>query len=140
TATAPGTAERPTWSAPGGAYPPAGPVPDLPGYSGLTPIGIGGMGAVYRAVQRGTDRVVAVKFVHPAWAADRGLLKRFENEAKALARVRHAGVVQVYEVGCDGGPPYFSMEYVPGGALGQRLPAGPVRPREAAQVMAAVAG
>ena len=137
TLTAPGTHERSTLSA--GAVAPA-PPPELPGYRDLTPVGVGGMGAVYRAVQRGTDRVVAVKFVHPAWAADRGLLQRFENEAKALAKVKHAGVVQVFEVGANGGPPYFSMEYVPGGTLGQRLRAGPVPPREAAAIMAAVAG
>ena len=141
TVTAPGTAELPTWSA-GTArpLPPTPPPPDLPGYTDLTPVGIGGMGAVYRAVQRGTDRVVAVKFVHPVWAADRGLLKRFENEAKALARVKHTGVVQVFEVGSDGGPPYFSMEYVPGGTLTKLIRAGPVAPRDAATIMAAVAG
>lgn len=62
TVAAPPTGERSTWSA-GDARPVryVPPSPDLPGYSDLTPIAVGGMGAVYRAVHRGTDRVVAVR-------------------------------------------------------------------------------
>lgn len=77
--------------------------------------------------------------MHPTWAADRGLLTRFDSEAKALARVKHAGVVQVFDTGNESGPPYIAMEFVPGGTLAQRVKAGPLPPREAATIMAAVA-
>jgi serine/threonine-protein kinase len=113
--------------------------PTLPNYDELTFVGIGGMGVVYRAVQRTTERVVAVKFLHGAGAFDPSLRIRFDTEARALARVRHPHIVQVYEVGEADGLPYFSMEYIPGGTLARRLRAEPFAARESARVVAGVA-
>jgi serine/threonine-protein kinase len=115
------------------------PAPILPNYEELTAIGVGGMGVVYRAVQRTTERVVAIKFLHGAGAFDPGLRIRFDTEARALARVRHPHIVQVYEVGVADGLAYFSMEFIPGGTLARRLRAEPFTARESARIVAGVA-
>ncbi len=81
-------------------------------------IGRGGMGAVYEAAQRDPERTVALKIMSP-WLVSRDALRRFADESRALARLRHPGIVQVYETGVwrahEGEPevPYFAMEFVP---------------------------
>ena len=107
-------------------------------YELLEEIGRGGYGVVYRARQISLQREVAVKMIlrgHLASPSDR---ERFRGEAEAAARLAHPGVVPVYEVGEIGGHPYFSMKYVRGRTLLQRLAEGPLPPRQAAQIMAAV--
>jgi serine/threonine-protein kinase len=116
------------------------PAPTLPGYDDLELIGTGGMGVVYRAVQRGTQRVVAIKFLHAGGALDRGLRARFAGEAHALARVDHPNIVRIHDAGEDSaGRPYFVMEYVPGGSVARLVRAGSADPREAARILAGVA-
>ena len=111
----------------------------LGGYDLVAELGRGGMGVVYKAVQRVADRVVAVK-VLPGWAAaDRVYAERFAAEVRALANVRHPSVIPVYEVGEADGRPYFSMEYAPNGTLAGKLKAGPLPPAEAAGVVAKLA-
>jgi tetratricopeptide (TPR) repeat protein len=80
-------------------------------------IGIGGMGAVYEAEQERPRRVVAIKLMR-AGVASSGALRRFEYEAQLLARLRHAGIAQVYEAGMHRtgngqATPYFAMEFIP---------------------------
>src|SRR5262249_7263063 len=65
--------------------------------------------------------------------ASEAALKRFRTEAEAAARLRHEGVVQVYDAGDDGGRPYFVMEYVEGGSLRDRLDGTPWAGDRAAQ-------
>jgi serine/threonine protein kinase len=62
--------------------------------------------------------------------------ERFAAEAQAAARLDHPGIVPVYEVGEVNGRPYFSMKYVSGTTLAQRLADGPLPPREAARLVA----
>ncbi|MFA5794138.1 MAG: tetratricopeptide repeat protein [Candidatus Brocadiia bacterium] len=74
-------------------------------------IGQGGMGAVYLAVDPALNRKVALKV---ATASDKTAVERFQREVQAVAKLRHANIVQVFEVGTIGKQPYFTMEYVDG--------------------------
>ena len=67
-------------------------------YEVIAVLGRGGMGEVYRAFDPRLEREVALKVLPPAVAANRDRLARFEREAKALAAVRHPGVVTVFSV------------------------------------------
>jgi tRNA A-37 threonylcarbamoyl transferase component Bud32/tetratricopeptide (TPR) repeat protein len=114
-----------------------GPLPNVPGYVLLGEVGRGGFGVVYRAEQTGLKRVVALKVLRGGAVADDAEIERFRAEAQAVARLQHPHIVQVYEVGeCasgDGGTlPFFALEYVEGGTLGDRLAGTPQPPLEAA--------
>jgi serine/threonine-protein kinase len=102
-------------------------------------LGRGGMGVVYRASQASLGREVAVKMILRGQLASQADRQRFEAEAQAAARLDHPGIVPVYEVGEINGRPYFSMKHVRGTTLAQRLTDGPLPPREAARILAAVA-
>jgi predicted Ser/Thr protein kinase len=102
-------------------------------------LGRGGMGVVYRAQQLSLAREVALKMILRGQLASQGDRERFEAEAQAAARLDHPGIVPVYEVGEIDGRPYFSMKHVRGTTLAQRLADGPLPPREAARILAAVA-
>jgi tetratricopeptide (TPR) repeat protein len=101
-----------------------GPTENLPekigGYRILGVLGRGGMGAVYRAQQEHPRRIVAFKVIRPGWASP-DLLRRFDVESKALGRLQHPGIAQIYEAGtADSGlgpQPYFAMEYIAGQTL-----------------------
>ncbi|HMN41113.1 MAG TPA: protein kinase [Phycisphaerales bacterium] len=85
-------------------------------------IGRGGMGIVYEAHQDEPARRVALKVIHPGMIG-RGLLRRFRQETRAMAQLRHPGIAQIYEAGTSidgqGAParPYFVMELVEGPTL-----------------------
>jgi hypothetical protein len=102
-------------------------------------IGRGGMGVVYRARQASLGRDVAVKMILRGNLASEADHERFAAEAQAAARLDHPGIVPVYEVGEVNGRPYFSMKYVSGTTLAQRLADGPLPPREAARLLSTVA-
>src|SRR5262245_39429816 len=102
-------------------------------------IGRGGMGVVYKARQVGLDRDVALKMILAGEYADPAALARFRREAENVARLQHPNVVQVYAVGEQGGVPFFSMEYVEGGSLAQKIAGQPAPARQAALWMEAVA-
>jgi hypothetical protein len=125
---------------PGGA--PA--FPAVPGYTILRQLAEGGMGRVYHARDRRLERDVALKVIRPErLSAD--LLARFHDEARAVARLDHPHIVQVYEVGeyapPEGGPavPFLALEYVPGGTLESRAGPTPLAPAEAARIVALLA-
>ena len=84
-------------------------------YRILRLLGEGGMGAVYEAEQEQPRRTVALKVIKSSWASP-SLLRRFEQESQALARLHHHGIAQVYEAGtADSGAgvqPFFAMEYI----------------------------
>lgn len=83
-------------------------------YEILEPLGHGGMGAIYKARQKQPQRVVVLKvMLHGRFASPRYRV-RFEREAQAVARLKHPGIVSVYEYGEVNGQPYFTMEYVEG--------------------------
>jgi serine/threonine-protein kinase len=77
-------------------------------------IGHGGMGAVYKARQRGLDRLVALKILPPEVGQDPSFSERFAREARALARLNHPNIVGVHDSGNAGGLYYLLMEYVDG--------------------------
>lgn len=89
----------------------------------LNLIGAGGMGAVYRARQRGLDRMVALKVLAPSMSSDPAFAERFAREARTLARLNHPNIVDVYDLGQAGPLYYFLMEFVDGLNLRQSLQA-----------------
>jgi eukaryotic-like serine/threonine-protein kinase len=108
-------------------------LPRLGGYEILRILGRGGMGVVYLARQVSLDRPVALKVMHQHWASDPGFLARFTREAYAAAQLVHHNIVQIYDIGEQGGVPFFSMEYVRGRTLTQVVKEqGPLDPAEAA--------
>jgi serine/threonine protein kinase len=93
----------------------------IPGYTILSEIHRGGQGAVYKAVQDGTRRTVAIKLMlRGAFAGDRERA-RFEREIRVLSQIRHPGVVSIYESGETDGRVYYVMEYVSGKPLDDYL-------------------
>ena len=80
-------------------------------------VGRGGMGVVYRAVQLGLDRVVALKVIAPELVDDDAVRERFLAEARAAAGVDHPNVIPVHEAGEDGGVAFIAMRFVAGSDL-----------------------
>ena len=109
------------------------------GYELVKVLGRGGMGVVYEARQLGLNRPVALKLIRAGALADDDELRRFQNEAEAVALLDHPGIVPIYEVGAHDGRSYFSMKLVPGGSLAERLEASRDDPRAAAVLVAEVA-
>jgi WD40 repeat protein/serine/threonine protein kinase len=120
--------------------PTKGVLPSIPGYEILSELGRGAMGVVYRSQQKSLDRIVALKMVLAGEHAGPQELARFRSEAAALARLQHPHIVQIHEVGAHDGRPYFSMEFVDGGSLAQRLDGAPLPAREAAGLVQTLAG
>ena len=108
-------------------------------YELLQELGRGGMGVVFRAEQISLHREVAVKMILRGQLASQADHDRFRSEAEAAARLDHPGIVPVYEVGEVDGRPYFSMKYIEGQTLAERLALGPLPPREAARILLDVA-
>ncbi len=108
--------------------------PEIPGYEVLQELGRGGMGVVYLARQSGLNRPVALKTLLPGAREP----ARFKTEARAVARLQHPNIVQVFDVGEWRPHPqaapvaYYSMEYCPGGNLDAALNGNPLQPRDAA--------
>jgi eukaryotic-like serine/threonine-protein kinase len=108
-------------------------------YEILGELGRGGMGVVYKARQKGLNRLVALKMLLAGAHADEHLRGRFRTEAESVAKLQHANIVQIYEVGEQDGMPYFSLEFVDGNSLSQKLGGNPQPPREAAQLLLVLA-
>jgi tetratricopeptide (TPR) repeat protein/predicted Ser/Thr protein kinase len=103
-------------------------------------LGRGGMGVVYEARQMTLNRPVALKVIRAGVLAGDDDLRRFQNEAEAVAMLDHPGIVPVYEVGEHGGQRYFSMKLVSGGSLAGRIDDYRDDPRAAAWLVAEAAG
>ena len=80
----------------------------------LESLGRGGMGRVYRALDKKLDVEVAVKLLRPEIAADEGIIQRFKNELKLARMVSHPHVCRMYDLSEDQGTHFITMEYVPG--------------------------
>jgi len=112
----------------------------LGNYQILEEIGRGGMGVIYRARQRHSRRIVALKRVLAYHADSQETLARFQREAEAAAHLDHPGILPIYEVGkCEDELPFFSMKFAAGGNLVEAGPALRREPRRAAELMAKVA-
>jgi serine/threonine protein kinase len=84
-------------------------------------LGQGGMSAVYKATDPNLKRVVAVKMIHAHLSDQNDFVRRFEEEAAAVAQLRHSNIVQVYDFNHDDGIYYIVLEFVPGETLQDRL-------------------
>ena len=113
--------------------------PILPGYEVLEELGEGGMGVVFKARQLALNRLVAIKMVSSSHRAGAEGRKRFRAEARAIAKLQHPNIVQVFDVGEYDGQPYFSLELCPGGALDRRLATATFEPGAAAELVEVLA-
>ncbi len=82
----------------------------------------GGMADVFLAADEWLERPSAIKVLFPTLSSDPDFVRRFQREAKTVARLRHQHIVQIYTTGVtDDGHYYIAMEYVPGGSLQDKL-------------------
>jgi serine/threonine-protein kinase len=114
-------------------------LPTIPGYEILGVLGRGAMGVVYKAWHKNLKRAVALKMILAGGHAGPEERARFRQEAEAVARLQHANIVQIFDVGEHQGLPYFSLELVEGGNLAQKLAGAPQPAREAAQLLGTLA-
>ena len=114
-------------------------MPAVPGYEMLGELGRGGMGVVYKARQLKLNRVVALKMILAGNYASQSDLIRFLAEAEAVAAVQHPNIVQIFEVSRLNRLPYFTLEYVDGGTLSDKVRDEPLPPRDAAALVEKVA-
>src|SRR5689334_19360235 len=108
-------------------------------YDLIEEIGRGGMGVVYRAVQHGSQRQVAVKMISTEQAATPGMLERFQAEAEAIGSLDHPNILPIYETGEVERTPFYSMRLASGGTLRECISDFRANPREAAKLISTVA-
>lgn len=102
-------------------------------------IGEGGMARVYKARQRHLERHVAVKVLPPYYAADPAFIKRFKQEAQAMARLAHPNIIIIHDAGEEQGHLFILMEYIGGGNLRDQMERQPLPPREIVRIVHDVA-
>ena len=104
-------------------------------------IATGGMSTVYRGLDLRLDRQVALKVMDARYSGDHQFLTRFQREARAIARLKHPGLVAIYDQGNDATHPFLVMELVDGGTLRELLrERGPMPPHAVAAVLHPVLG
>ncbi len=111
------------------------PQPVIPGYEIIRELGRGGMGVVYEARQIRLNRLVAVKVLLGGSYATVTSQERFKAEVDAIGRMQHPNLIQVFDVGEYDGRVYYSMEYLAGGNLEDRIGNAPLPPRKAAEIV-----
>ncbi|MCC6622435.1 MAG: serine/threonine protein kinase [Deltaproteobacteria bacterium] len=103
-------------------------------------LGEGGMGAVYRATQLSVGREVALKVLHPGFAARPDAAQRFAREARMLSRIHHPSVVTLFDFGqAESGELFLAMELLQGETLAARLERGAIEPRLARHIADGIA-
>ena len=95
-------------------------------YEILAPLGVGGMGEVYRARDTKLGRDVAIKVLHEAFSRDKERLARFEREARLLAQLNHTNIATLHGLEESDGQPFLVMELVEGETLAERIARGPI--------------
>ena len=90
-------------------------------YSAIRLLGKGGMASVYEAVDELLERHVAIKIIHPHLAEEANFEKRFRQEAKLVASLRHPHIIHLYNFEIQNGQPFMVMEYLAGGTLKDKL-------------------
>lgn len=114
--------------------------PQLPcDYTIEKELGHGGMGVVYLARQKSLQRDIAIKVLRPSHQKFRNLVDRFLHEAQHLAKLRHPHIVAIHEIGDAHGEPYFTMDYVAGESLTERLRRGALSPTQAVELFKQIA-
>lgn len=91
----------------------------IPGFEMIEPLGQGGMATVWKARQLSLDRIVAIKVLSAHFAGSPDDISRFQAEAQAAAKLKHPGIVQVYDANVAAGRYFFVMEYVAGYTVGE---------------------
>src|SRR6202041_454099 len=99
-------------------------------YEIVAPIGAGGMGEVYRAKDTRLGRDVAIKVLPEAFARDADRLRRFEQEARAVAALNHPNILAIHDIGEYNGAPYLVSELLEGASLRAELEHGPLATRK----------
>jgi peptide/nickel transport system substrate-binding protein len=112
---------------------------DLGRYHIIEQLGEGGMGAVYKAFDARLERHVAIKVIIPSQHQSEQFSKRFEREAKALAKLTHPNIVPVIDYGEQDGMLYLVMAFISGGTLRDRM-SSPLAWQQSARFLAPVAG
>ena len=95
-------------------------------YEIAAPLGAGGMGEVYRALDVRLGRTVAIKILSPSLLSDPEAAERLRREARAASVLHHPGIVTIYAVGDAEGAPFIAMEYVEVESLREILERGPM--------------
>ncbi|MCX6929493.1 MAG: protein kinase, partial [Verrucomicrobia bacterium] len=108
-------------------------------YELLEEIARGGMGVVYKARQRGLDRIVAVKMILVEQFAGKQSVQRFRGEAAAAGVLQHPNIVAIHEIGMHEGQHFFSMDYVEGQNLAQLVGHRPLPASKAARYVQLIA-
>jgi serine/threonine-protein kinase len=108
-------------------------------YELLSLIGQGGFARVYKARDRRLDRIVAIKVIRPDLVGTRGFAESFRNEGIALAKLRHPGIVPIYDIRERGGLIYYIMPFVQGTTLESRLERARLPPYEARRILSELA-
>ena len=103
-------------------------------YEIKSPLGAGGMGEVYRAVDTRLDRTVAIKVLGASVADDPGLKERFEREARTVSALNHPHICALYDLGRERDTEYLVLEYLEGDTLAARLEKGPLPLEQAVRV------
>jgi tRNA A-37 threonylcarbamoyl transferase component Bud32 len=112
----------------------------LGNYKILEQIGCGGMGVIYRARQRHSRRIVAIKRVLSYRADSHGALERFRREAQAVASLDHPNILPIYEVSeSEDGLPFFSMKFAEKGSLRENVASLHNQPRKCVELITKVA-
>jgi len=114
-------------------------LPRFGDYELIREVGRGGMGIVYRARQVSLDRVVALKMILAGRLATTEDLLRFQTEAEAAGRLQHPNIVAVHEVREVDGQHFFSMDFIDGVSLAEKIRSGPLPSRSAARYFRIIA-
>jgi serine/threonine protein kinase len=113
--------------------------PKVSGYEIVRELGRGGMGVVYEARELASERRVALKLIRDGALASPSERARFRIEAAAAARMQHAHIVKIHDMGEQEGRSYFAMELLEGGSLDQRLAGKPQPAGQAAHLVRTLA-
>jgi serine/threonine protein kinase len=108
-------------------------------YEIVSPLGAGGMGEVYRAKDTRLGRDVAIKVLPESLAKDADRLRRFEQEARAVAALNHPNILAIHDLGTHQGAPFLVSELLEGETLREKIEAGPVPVRRAIEYALGIA-
>ncbi|MBK5290650.1 MAG: serine/threonine-protein kinase [Acidobacteriia bacterium] len=108
-------------------------------YEIQTPIGAGGMGEVYKAVDTRLDRTVAIKVLPPQWAENTEMRQRFEREAQIIASLNHPNICVLHDIGQQDNRSFLVMEFLEGETLAARISREPLPWDEALKLAIAMA-
>ena len=108
-------------------------------YEIIAPLGAGGMGEVYRARDSRLGREVALKVLPESFSRDADRLRRFEQEARAVAALNHPNILAIHDIGEQDGAPFIVSELLEGSSLRTELEHGPLPVRKASDYAAQIA-